>query len=406
MAKPSIITGLDIGSATIKGLTAIIPPKGGDLEILAQTEQPSLGIRKGIVINPGETAGVIRNIIKLLQQETKKRIDSVYINVGGSHIFSTVSRGIVSVSRADQKISSGDIERVLQAAQTFFLPSNRQILEVFPKEFIVDGEKGIKEAVGLQGVRLEAEVLVLGGFAPYLKNLTQSVLNSNLQINDLIFSPLASSRAVLSSREKELGVALLDIGAGTTGLAVFEEGNLIHLNIFPIGSNHITNDIAIFLKTDIDIAEKIKLELGTLLFSGSDKKEKIKLTEEETLTVSLKQLSRIIEERVSEIFGEVNKELKKISKQKLPSGVVLTGGGSKLPKIKELAKKEFRLACRLGLPKGFSPPQEDPGLSTVCGLVLSGADLESEKSDWQENLSIQGKGIASKIKRIFKIFIP
>jgi cell division protein FtsA len=407
MAKPPIITGLDIGSGTVKILVAQKKPKEEDLEVLAISEEISSGVRKGVVINPNEVAGLIQQVIKKTEEQINRKINSVYVNVGGSHIFSTSSRGLVSVSRADQKISAEDIERVLQAAQTFSLPSNREILEVFPKEFIIDGEKGLKEVLGLQGVRLEAEVLVLGGFAPYLKNLTTAVLNSGLQINDLIFSPLASSRAVLTPREKELGVALLDIGAGTTGLAVFEEGNLIHLTILPIGSGHITNDIAIGLKTDIDIAERIKLEFGTLFFQGSNKKEKIKLAEGETLVFSQKQLSKIIEDRVSEIFGEINKELKKISRQQsLPAGIVLTGGGAKLPKIKELAKKEFRLNCRLGLAKGFSPPPDDPRLSTVCGLVLREADLEEEKTGWKEGFSISGKGIGAKIKRIFRIFLP
>lgn len=440
MAKGNIIIGLDIGSGTIKVLAAFKPKvkehsfftklsrsksEGGkeeaffdsthrsarvkeeNLEVLAISEEISSGIRKGVVINPVEVAGLIQPIFRKIEKDINKKIDSTYVGVGGCHIFCAPSHGLVSVSRADQKISPEDVERVLQAAQTFSLPSNRQILEVFPKEFIVDGERGAKEVLGMQGVRLEADVMVLGGFAPYLKNLTAAVLNSGLHINDLIFSPVASSRAVLTPREKELGVALLDIGAGTTGLAVFEEGNLIHTAVFPIGSGHITNDIAIGLKTDIDIAERIKLEFGTLSFQGNDKKEKIKLSEEEALVFSRKQLSKIIEPRVSEIFREVNKELKKIAKcNSLPAGIVLTGGGAKLPKIKELAKKEFRLPCRLGFPQGFSSPQDDPRFAAVCGLVLRGADLESGKTEWAGDFSVPGRGFSSKVKKIFRIFIP
>lgn len=407
MTKPSLITGLDIGSGTIKAITVCKSKKESGLEVLAIAEEISSGIRKGVVINPAEVSVRIQAVLKKIEEEINKKIDSVYVNIGGAHIFSASSRGLVSVSRADQKISAEDIERVLQAAQTLSLPSNREILEVIPKEFIIDGEKGIKEVLGMQGVRLEAEVLILAGFAPYLKNLTTAVLNCGLQINDLVLSPLSSSRAVLTSREKELGVVLLDIGAGTTGLAVFEEGDLIHLTVLPIGSAHITNDIAIGLKTDFDIAEKIKIEFGTLSFQGNNKKEKIELTEEETLVFSKKQLSKIIVPRISEIFKEVNKELKKISRQQLlPAGIVLTGGGAKLPKIKDLAKKEFRLPCRIGSPRGFSLTQEDPRLSVVCGLVLSGVDLETEKTDWGSGISIPEKGIVSKIKKIFRIFIP
>lgn len=400
MAKSYIITGLDIGSSTVKMLVAQKRAKEPELEVLAMAEEVSSGVRKGVVMNPAEVTESLQKLSKKIEERINKKIDSVYVNVNGSHLFVTTSKGLVSVSRADQRISAEDIERVLQAAQTLSLPSNREILEIFPRDFIIDGEKGIKEPLGLQGVRLEVEVLVLAGFSPYIKNLTTSVLNAGFQINDLVFSPIASSRTVLTKKEKELGVCLLDIGSGTTGLSVFENGELIHIAILPIGSAHITNDIAIFLKTDIDVAERIKLEFGTLLFQGQDKREKIKLTEEENLIFSLKQLSKIIEIRVLEIFKEVNKELKKIQKQNLlPAGIVLTGGGAKLPKIKELAKKEFRLPARIGRPKGFSPSQGDPKLATVCGLVLEGSDSE-------EKASFSGKGIGGKIKKIFKIFLP
>lgn len=398
MAKTHIITGLDIGTSNIK-ILVVQKTKESDLEVLAQVQEPAFGVRKGVVIDVEEISKIIHSAIEKVRKESGRKIDSVYVNVGGSHIFITSSYGTVAVSRADQKISEEDINRVLQAAQTFSLPLNKEILDVIPQEFIVDGQDRIKEVLGMQGVRLEAEVLVLGGFSPYLKNLTQSVLNSNLQIKDLIPSPIAASQAVLTPRQKELGVLVLDIGAGTSGLAVFEEGNLIHLAIFPIGSAHITNDIAVGLKTDVDIAERIKLEFGVLLFRG-DKKEKIELEDGESLVFSQKMLTRIIEARISEIFGEANKELKKISRQGLlPAGVVLTGGGAKLPKITEFAKKELRLPCRIGKPKGFSGLEENPSLATVCGLALGGADFEGEKR-------FPVFGIGAKIKRIFKIFIP
>jgi cell division protein FtsA len=453
MAKGNIIIGLDIGTGTIKAVAALKPKakkssffdtqqsrqeKEENLEVLATSEEISSGVRKGVVVNHNEVASLVQAVFKKIKEQIDKKVNSAFINVGGSHIFSTSSRGLVSVSRADQKVSPEDVERVLQAAQTLSLPSNKEILEVLPREFIIDGERGIKEVLGMQGVRLEAEVLILGGFTPYLKNLTSAVLNSGLQIDDLVLSPLASSRAVLTPREKELGAALLDIGAGTTDMAVFQEGSLIHLAILPIGSGHITNDIAIGLKTDIDVAERIKLEFGNLFFQGGDKKEKIKLGDEskdssspfakarvgdeskdssspfakarvaegETLIFSPKQLSKIIEARVSEIFREANKELKKISKQQLlPAGIVLTGGGARLPKIRELAKKEFRLPCRLGFPQGFSPSQDDPRFSVACGLVLRGADLEEnwQTLNWHPSFK---KRIGRGIKRMFKVFLP
>lgn len=405
MAKTHLITGLDIGTSAIKTLVAQ-KSSNTELEVISQISEPAAGTRKGVVIDTEVVSNILQNILERVKTETGARINSVYLNVGGSHIFSTSSHGLVSVSRADQKISEEDVNRVLQAAQTFSLPSNKEIFDVLPREFIVDGEKGIKEALGMQGVRLEAEVLVLGGFSPYLKNLTQVVLNSDLQILDMIPSPISSARACLSPRQKELGVAILDIGAGTSGLAVFEEGDLIHLAIFPIGSGNITNDIAIGLKTDIDVAERIKIEHGSCLListKAARKKEKIEIGEPEPLVFSQKQLVNIIEARVSEIFGEVNKELKKISREKLlPAGVILTGGGSKLPKIVELAKKELKLPCRLGKPQGFLDFEKDPSLATVCGLVLEGADLETERSPSM----LRRTNLLSKLKRIFKIFIP
>lgn len=417
MSKGHIITGLDIGSGTIKILSAIKKPKGENFEVLSQNIEVSAGVRRGVIIDVARVAGIINFLIKRVQDDISRKVNSVYASVGGSHIFCVPSHGTVSVSRADQKISEEDISRVIQAAQTFSLPLNKEILDVFPKEFIIDGEKGVKEPLGLQGVRLEVDVLALGAFSPYLKNLTQVILNSGLQINDLTLASIASARAVLTPREKELGVVLLDIGAGTTGMAVFEEGNLIHLTTFPIGSANITNDIAICLKTDIDTAEKIKLEFGTCLSSSGKKRpaekprskssllrgEHIKIEGEEPLTFSRKALVEIITARVSEIFEEVNKELKKISrKELLPAGVVLTGGGSNMLKIKDFCKKELKLPCRMGKPKGFSSLQDDPSLSTVCGLVLKGADLEEEGAEF----SMSEEGIGGKLKKFFRIFIP
>ena len=417
MPKPYIITALDIGSGSVKLLCVSKKPGEKNFEILGQEEEISSGIRKGVVIDVQKVAQIISSLVNKVEQDCGQKIGSVYANIGGGHIFCTSSRGLVSVSRADQKISEEDTDRVLhQATQTLPLPSNKEILDIFPKKFIVDGEGGVKEAVGMQGVRLEADVLVLCGFSPYLKSSTQTILKSGLRINELIPSPLASARAVLTSREKELGVCVLDIGAGTTGMAVFEEGNLIHAAIFPIGSGHITSDIAICLKTDIDTAERIKLQFGSCKFFKSSAKRKIKVSPspsvegdrvesaapEELVEFSQKMLFDIIEARIFEIFELTNKELKKISRQAmLPAGVVLTGGGAKMPGIKELAKKELKLPCRIGIPQGFPAFRAEPSFATICGLVLEGADFLEE----EEGPGILGI-IKYKIKNFFRVFIP
>lgn len=405
MARAHIITGLDIGTGTIKAL--VVQKKGKELEILAQSQIPSFGVRKGAVVDVDHVSKNIQALLSEVEKLSNKRIDSAFINIGGSHLYVTPSDGIISVSRADQKISQEDIERVLQAVRAINIPSNEEILDIFPREFIIDDQKGIKEPLGLTGIRLEAKALLLCYFQSYFVNLTQAVLGTKIQIDDIIPSPLAAALAVLTPQQKEVGVALVDIGAATTGLAVFEEGNLIHFAIFPIGSANITNDIAIGLRTEIGIAENIKKEHGSCLL-GRNKKEKTSqsrkkieiLDKTSPLVFSKKLLVDIIEPRVSEIFDLIDKELKKIGRQQLlPGGLVLTGGGAKLPKIKELAKQELKLPCEIGIPAGVVGLEEDPSLATVCGLVLEGASLEKE-------YNFPGKSFWSRIKKIFRNFVP
>ncbi len=408
MAK--IITGLDIGSGAIKIISAFKEERQDNFDVLSNIQEISSGIRRGVVIDVNKLAEIINSLVSKTNENCGHKIKEVYANIGGSHIFCNFSHGLVSVSRADQKISEEDINRVLQAAQSFSLPSNKEILEIFPKEFIIDGQGGIKDPLEMKGVRLEVDVLVICGFSPYLKNLNQALLNSGLQVLDLLPAPIASAKAVLTPREKELGVLLLDIGAGTTSLCVFEEGNLIHLAVFPVGSGNITSDIAICLKTDIDTAEKIKIEFGTSVLENKTKRRSLKseqtriesLTSREPIFFSKRILAQIIEARISEIFKEVQKELKKIGKANLlPAGTVLTGGGAKLPKIKDFCKRELNLPCRIGIPRGFFPEIKDPALSSACGLVLEGADLEGERRS-----PLQGEGIFAKVKQLFRIFIP
>lgn len=403
MAKEIFITGLDIGTSSIKTLTVKREPKEEGLGLVLKSSETSDGVRKGTVVGVEKVSSICKNIFSKTSENLGQNIDSIYINLSGSHLFSIPSRGLVSVSRADQKISEEDIQRVLQAAKTINLSSNKEIFEVFSKEYIIDGVKGIKEPLGLQGVRLEVEVLALGGFSPYLQNVRQAVLNSELDILDMIPSPIAAARAVLTGKQKELGVALLDIGAGITSLAVFEEGSLIHLAILPMGSADITNDIAIGLKIDIDTAERVKIEYGSCFLKGRDIKRKINIGEDDPLIFSQKFLVKIISDRISEIFEQVNEELKSISREKLlPAGIVLTGGGAKMHKIVELARNKIHLPVRLGKPEGILGINGDLTMATVCGLVLMGADLEGVKSGsdawWGE--------VISKIKKIFKNFIP
>jgi cell division protein FtsA len=413
--KGNIVAGLDIGTHSIKALA--VHKKQGDWEVLSYAEIPSFGLRKGAVVNVEETAKNVQLIMSGIEKDCNKRIDSVFVNIGGSHLHVLPSDGIISVSRADQRISKEDVDRVLQATKAINMPKNDEVLDVIPKEFIIDDQKGIKEPVNLTGIRLEAKVLLLCVFSPSFVKLTQSVLNSKIQIDDVVPSPLAASCAVLTPQQKELGVALIDIGAATTSLAVFEEGELIHLAVFPIGSANITNDIAIGLKIDVAVAENIKKQHGICVVNKPEKektvqtKKKIEIFSgrggavsgwDSSLNFTKKDLVNIIEPRVSEILDLVQKELRKIGRQKLlPGGAVLTGGGAKLPKIKDLAKETLGLACEIGIPKQIVGIQEDPSLATVAGLVIGGLDFDDE-----EGILGVAKGWGSRFRKMFRVFLP
>jgi cell division protein FtsA len=407
MAKGHIVAGLDIGTSSIKALVA--QKRGKDWEVLSYAEIPSFGLRKGAVVNPEEVAKNIQSLISGIEGDCGQKINSVFVNIGGSHLYITPSDGIISVSRADQRISQEDIDRVLQATKAINIPHNEEVLDVFPKEFVIDDQKGIRQPLGLTGVRLEAKVLLLCYFQQYFINLTQAVLNSKLQIDDIIPSPLAAADAVLTPQQKELGVALIDFGANTTSLAVFEEGDLLHFAVFPIGSANITNDIAIGLRTEVSVAEDIKKRYGTCLITKTVKdkndlsKKKIEVQEKtSSLSFTKRNLVDIIEPRVSEILDLIQKELKKVNRQELlPAGIVLTGGGAKLPRIKELTKQQLKLPCEIGVPKGILGLQEDPALATVAGLALGGVDSGEE-----EGILEFAKGWGSKLRKMFRTFIP
>ena len=417
MARAKIITGLDIGTNSIKVLVA--EKRGNEWNVLSYSSIPSFGLRKGSVTNLEETSRNIQTLIAGAERDIGRRINSAYVNMGGSHLYVTPSDGLISVSRADHIISQEDIDRVLQATRAINISRNEEILDVFPKEFIIDDQKGVKHPLGLSGVRLQAKVLLLCYFQQNFVNLTQAVLSAKLQIDDIIPSPLAAAESVLTREQKEAGVALIDIGASTTSLAVFEEGDLVHLAVFPLGSGNVTHDLAIGLKTEIATAEDIKKQYGSCILSEKGEKDlpagrqekrgqssKLKLSiASHPVSFTKKNLVDIIEPRVSEIFDLMQKELKKIGRQELlPAGVVLTGGGAKLSRIKDLAKERLKLPCRIGYPKDIIGLQEDPSLATVAGLVMSSPDFYEEGSS---SMSFEFmKGWSSKFRRMFRVFIP
>ena len=268
------------------------------------------------------------------------------MSVGGEHISSRVSKGVVAVSRADSQVSEEDVDRAINAASAISIPSNREVLHVLPRRFTVDSADSIKDPVGMHGVRLEVDALIVEDSTPFIKNLIKCVREAGLEEDGLLLTPLAAARSILTKRQKELGVLSLDLGGGTTGLTVYEEGDILHCAILPVGQMHVTNDIAIGLRVSIDVAEKIKLAYGTARVAEVKKSEIIDLAKmgEAGGNVSRQEVAEIMEARLAEIFDLVNKELKKIDRVGfLPAGIVLTGGGAKIKGIVEFAKQRLKL---------------------------------------------------------------
>lgn len=414
------LAAIDVGTNSVKGLVATKDFRTGTVGLLGQSQRFCFGVRNGEVVRPEQVSSSIEKVKEDLNKKAGLKIRDVLVSINGSHLYSLPSQGLVSVSRADQKISGEDIQRVLRAAQAVNLPSNKEVLDVLPKEFIVDGEASIKEPLGLQGIRLEAKVILACLFSPVLENLEKAFAQAGLSIIDVVVAPLATSRAVLTQEQKELGVMLVELGAGTTSLAIFEKGDLVDFAIFPVGSSNITNDIAIGLRTEVQTAERIKKEFATLKTSKGTADRELKKRRarsaktdkrptlgdkvclpEKSLNFSKKFLARIVEARVVETFSQVQKALKRISGDVLlPSGIVLTGGGSALPGLVEYTKQRFKLPCRLGNIREINGV-DNPEFANVAGLLLIGFAIKDEEKS--EGLS---GGFSEKIKRIFRAFLP
>lgn len=372
--------GLDVGTTTVRLLVASLPRGQGEKpQIIGVGVAPSTGMQRGVVTDIEEAIRSIGSALDAAERMAGVPIDRATVSVSGAHVSSLNSRGVIAVSRADGEISEDDIARVIGAAQAISLPSNREILHVVPQHFVVDGQGGITDPRGMTGVRLEVDTHIVEGSAPFIRNLSKCVYQAGVTIQGLVFAPLAAERAVLSRRQKELGVALVDLGGGTTSLAVYEESRLLHTATIPVGGMHITNDVAIGLRSSIDVAERIKVEFGSALPEDMKKGQEIHLQKidvrEEDITVSRKEVAAIIEARLAEIFSLVNRQLRAIDRAGLlPAGVVLTGGGAKLHGVVELAKHEFRLPAQIGFPQELTSVVEqidDPSFAVVVGLLFS-----------------------------------
>lgn len=377
-----IFTGLDVGTYAIRAAVGkLVPsPEGGEqIHIIGAVEVPSSGVSKGTITNLEDAVSSISRALEQAERITGVPLSKAWVGINGSHIISQESRGVIGVGRSDGEIRDEDVERSIEAARTVATPTNYEIIHVIPKSFTVDGQRGVKDPVGMNGIRLEVDAIIIQGLGSQIKNLTKAVYRTGLDIEDLVFSILATAEAVVSDRQKELGVCVVNIGASTTNVVVFEEGDVLHTAVLPIGSDHVTSDIAIGLRTSIDVAEQVKLHYATCLPDEVNKKEEINLGElgaPEEEIVGRRFVADITEARVQEIFEHIDRELKKIDRSgMLPAGIILTGGGAKLSGILDAAKSAFRLPVSLGTPIGVTSVIDrvnDPAMSTAMGLVLWG----------------------------------
>lgn len=415
MAKEQIFVGLDVGSSAIRVVIGKQESEIGHPSIIGVGEAPSLGIRRGVIVDIDEAVSSISEALEKAERMTGLSIDHAVVSVGGAHITSQESHGVVAVARADGEVTENDVVRVVDASQAISIPSNREILHVIPKTFTVDGQRGIKDPVGMSGIRLEVDSHIIQASVPFIKNLTKCIMQAGLEIDDLVLTPLAAAQAVLTKKQKELGVVVIDLGGGTTGMVVFEEGDLVMSNILPVGSMHITNDLAIGLRTSVDTAEKLKLQHAYA--EAREVKKDIdvdlnKIDKQEDGKVSTKHIAEIVEARLEEIFDLANKELKRVGKDgQLPAGAILTGGGAKLPGVVDLAKKTLRLPVILGVPSSVTTVIDrvnDPAYATAVGLVLWANEylLGSSRTVNKFAKKVLENDTVNKMRKWFKSFLP
>ncbi|HLE41377.1 MAG TPA: cell division protein FtsA [Nitrospirota bacterium] len=398
--KPdAIIVGLDLGTTKVCAIVGELK-ETGQVDIIGIGISPSHGLKKGVVVNIDSTVESVKKAVDEAELMAGVEIQSVYVGISGSHIKGINSRGVVAIK--NKEVGPSDVARVIDAARAVNIPMDQQILHVLPQEFIIDDQDGIKDPLGMFGVRLEAKVHIITGARTSIQNIEKSCHRAGLHVNDLVLQPLASSRAVLTTEEQDLGAVVVDIGGGTTDVALFLEGSLWHTEVLPIGGNHLTNDIAIGLRTPSSEAEKIKIRYGCALSSL--------VKHEETLDVpsvggrpprllSRQILSEIIEPRVEELFGMVQQRLKKTGFEDMfASGIVLTGGTALMEGLPEAAERFLGLPIRRGTPRnigGLMDVVNSPIYATGVGLVLFGAEN-------QEPAPRLGRGRAGTMNKFWK----
>lgn len=392
MAKGRIIAALDIGSEKITTLIAQVNTEPVTFEtkinIVGVASNPSRGVKKGQIVNIEDTVEATIVSVEAAERMAGYNLDKAFVSVGGGHISSQNSTGVVAVSDPDGEVSAEDVGRVIEAARAISLPASREVIHVLPREFIVDGESGVRDPIGMSGVRLEVDTHLITASAPALKNLSKTIGEVGVQIESLVFSGLASGHATLSDTEKELGCVLIDIGSGTTSAVAFVDGSLAYSGSLPVGSRNVTNDLAIGLRISLESAEKVKVSLSKEI-PGKEKKryEQVEIAEEGTKEV--KKVSRrtltdgIIRPRLNEIFTMVKIDLERAGViNKIPSGAILTGGGALSFGAVDAAKRALSLPTRIANPTGVSGLIDDvisPPFSAAVGLILYGSKVDENK---------------------------
>ncbi len=385
--------GLDVGTSTTRVVVGHLEDPTGKPTIIGVSNEPNTGLRKGVVVNLVNAAQSVDKALEAAERMSGHQINTASVSINGSHIVGMSSKGVIAVGATGHEINDEDIARVEDAATVVQLPVNREILEVTPRSYQLDGQENIKDPLGMTGVRLEVDAHVITALGPHLKNLEKTCEMTETVANNIILSGLAASTAVLSDQQKENGVVLLDIGASTTNIVVFEEGDLQHVAVLPIGGNNITNDLAIGLRTELDVAEKVKLEHAVAhsdLRRGKAGIVEVKM-DKSTFEFNTDDIDMIVDARLEEIFELANKELKSIGRAaKLPGGVVICGGSANLKGIADYAREALKLSARVGKPQhmgGMADQVNSPEFATAVGLMMS--DLATES---KANMSGKGRG--------------
>ena len=433
MSRPQIIAGIDIGSSKIATIIASSLPEEDEekIRVLGVASVPSKGIRKGQIVNIEEATESLLSCVEAAERMAGYNLNRALVSISGPNIASCNSRGVVAVAEPENEITKEDIKRVIEAARALSLPSSRETIHVIPRYFTVDGQEGIKDPVGMSGIRLEVETHIVSGATIAIKNLTRSVAEIGVEAQSLVVSGLAAAESVLTETEKELGVVLVDIGGGVTDIVIYVEGSPFYTSVLPIGAKNVTNDLAIGLRLSLESAEKIKIALSEKNKKNDEKdqenKEKkdddeIELADlgimEETKSISRKTLVEgIIKPRLNEIFTMVGLEIKKSEATGLtPSGIVLCGGGAQSIGAVDSAKRILAMPVRIGKPKGLSgliDEIETPEYATASGLVIYRNHRETPSPSifplgriGKTLQKIPGKGVAGKFIDLIKSFLP